>query len=154
MRHSSPVSWLVVAAAAFTMAGCGAPSHFTKPQSPGSFTACAPAPHCVSSQASPGSFQHVEPFRFDGSASAAHQALSQTLRSDPQATVVKDDGNFLHATFKSTIGFVDDVTFLIKPEEHIIDVKSSSRIGFSDLGVNNRRVERLRKQFEASLKSQ
>ena len=151
MRHSSAVSYLTAAAAAFALAGCGAPSHFTKPQNPGSFTACAPAPHCVSSQASPGSFQHVEPFRFTGSADAAHRALVQTLRNDPEATVEKDDGNFVHATFKTTIGFVDDVTFLIKPEEHFIDVKSSSRIGFSDLGVNNRRVERLRKQFEALL---
>jgi uncharacterized protein (DUF1499 family) len=151
MRYSSPVSWLVAAAAASALGGCGAPSHFTKPQSPGSFTACAPAPHCVSSQASAGSFQHVEPFRFTGSADAAHRALSEMLRGDPQATVEKDDGNFVHATFKTTIGFVDDVTFLIKPDKDIIDVKSSSRIGFSDLGVNNRRVERLRKEFEALL---
>lgn len=152
MRYSSSVSWLVAAAAAFVMTGCGAPSRFTKPQNPGSFTACAPAPHCVSSQAAPGSFQHVEPFRFSGSADAAHRALVQTLRSEPEATIKADDGNFLHATFKSTIGFVDDVTFLIKPEQQIIDVKSSSRLGFSDLGVNNRRVERLRKAFEAALK--
>lgn len=154
MRLSSPVSWLVATAAACAMTGCGAPSHFTKPQSPGSFTACAPAPHCVSSQASPGSFQHVEPFRFSGSADAAHRALLQMLRNDKQATVKKDDGDFVHATFQTTIGFVDDVTFLIKPEQHFIDVKSSSRIGFSDLGVNNRRVERLRKQFEALLQKQ
>ncbi len=46
------------------------------------------------------------------------------------------------------------MTFLIKPEEHVIDVKSSSRIGFSDLGVNHRRVERLRKQFEALLQKE
>ncbi len=154
MRHSSAVSWLVAAAAACAMAGCAAPSHFTKPQSPGIFTACSPAPHCVSSQAAPGSFHYVEPFRFTGSANAAHRALSQTLRNDSEAIVEKDEGNFVHATFQTTIGFVDDVTFLIKPEEHVIDVKSSSRIGFSDLGVNHRRVERLRKQFEALLQKE
>jgi uncharacterized protein (DUF1499 family) len=153
MRHSSPVSWLVAAAAACATAGC-VPSHFTKPQSPGSFIACSPAPHCVSSQAAPSSFHYVEPFRFSGSAVVAHRALSQMLRNTQQATVEKDDGNFVHATFQTTIGFVDDVTFLIKPEEHLIDVKSSSRIGFSDLGVNQRRVERLRKQFEALLQSE
>ena len=109
MRHSSAVSWLVAAAAACAMAGCAAPSHFTKPQSPGIFTACSPAPHCVSSQAAPGSFHYVEPFRFTGSANAAHRALSQTLRNDSEAIVEKDEGNFVHATFQTTIGFVDDV---------------------------------------------
>lgn len=154
MRYSLRVSCLVATVAACALAGCGAPSHFTKPQNPGSFTACAPAPHCVSSQASADSFQHVAPFRFTGSADAAHRALLQTLRNDPHATVEQDEGNFLHATYKTTIGFVDDVTFLIKPDAHFIDVKSSSRLGFSDLGVNNRRVERLRKQFEAMLQKQ
>ncbi|MEP7186933.1 MAG: DUF1499 domain-containing protein [Rhodanobacter sp.] len=154
MRHSSPVSWLVAAAAACAVAGCAAPSHFTKPQSPDRFTACAPAPHCVSSQAAPGSFHYVEPFRFTGSAAVAHRALSQMLRNVQHATVEKDDGNFVHATFQTTIGFVDDVTFVIKSEEHFIDVKSSSRIGFSDLGVNHRRVEGLRKQFEALLQNE
>lgn len=154
MRISSPASWLVIAAAACAMTGCGAPSHFTKPDSPGSFTACSPAPHCVSSQAAAGGFQYVEPFRFDGSAVAAHRALSQMLRNDKKATVKADDGNFVHATFQTTIGFVDDVTFLINADKHLIDVKSSSRIGLSDLGVNHRRVDRLRKEFVALLKNE
>lgn len=153
MRLSLSVSRLVAAAAACTLAGCAAPAHFTKPQDPGSFTACSSAPHCVSSQAKPGSFHYVQPFHFSESTADARRALLQTLRDSKNAAVEKDDGNFIHATFHTTIGFVDDVTFLIKPAQHFIDVKSSSRIGYADLGVNHRRVDHLRKRFEALLQS-
>lgn len=115
------------------------------------FTPCSSAPHCVSSQAPAGSSQHVAPFVFETDQSAARQALLATLAGEDNATVMDSGADFIHATFKSTLGFVDDVSFLIRPDDHIIDVKSSSRIGYDDFGVNRRRVERLRKAFEARL---
>lgn len=58
---------------------------------------------------------------------------------------------FIHATFTSTLGFVDDVTFVIEPDDKRIDVKSSSRIGYYDFGVNRNRVTRLHKAFDRAL---
>ena len=151
MKTSTLPLLLGACAIAALLVGCaGAPRRFTKPQAPRQFTPCSSAPHCVSSQAKPGSFHHVAPFAYSGSADSAHRALLKTLQDDKHATVEQDDGGFVHATFSSTLGFVDDVSFLIQP--HIVDVKSSSRLGFSDLGVNGRRVERLRKQFELHMK--
>ncbi len=57
----------------------------------------------------------------------------------------------LHATFHTTLGFVDDVTFVFRDDASVIDVKSRSRIGFSDLGVNRRRVEHLRTAFSRAM---
>jgi uncharacterized protein (DUF1499 family) len=44
---------------------------------------------------------------------------------------------------------VDDLEFRLIPEEHIIDVRSASRVGYWDLGANRRRVERIRERFQA-----
>ena len=57
----------------------------------------------------------------------------------------------LHATFHTTIGFVDDVTFVFRDDAGMIDVKSNSRIGFYDFGVNGRRVENLRAAFNRAM---
>lgn len=115
-------------------------------------TPCSSAPHCVSSQATADSSKHVKPLAFAGTtADAARQALLKTLYAQSNATVEKADERFIHATFKSTLGFVDDVTFIVQANDGIIDVKSSSRIGYYDFGVNRKRVERLREAFEAAL---
>lgn len=148
--RSSTARLLGAASVLALLAGCAsAPSHFTQPQSPERFTACSSAPHCVSSQAEPGSFHYVAPLKYAGSAAQAHQALLETLRQSDSAKVVDDSGRFIHATFTSTLGFVDDVTFIIEPKRKVIHVKSSSRLGFSDLGVNARRVARLRQRFDS-----
>ncbi|MDA3922136.1 MAG: DUF1499 domain-containing protein [Salinisphaera sp.] len=114
-------------------------------------TSCPSAPHCVSSQAPADSSKHVEPFGYETSAAAARKALLATLDADDHATVVKSNQRFIHATFKTTLGFVDDVTFLMQPDKHVIDVKSQSRVGYYDFGKNRSRVEALRKAFEARL---
>lgn len=56
--------------------------------------------------------------------------------------------DYLYAEFKSRLfGFIDDVEFFLLESEKIIHVKSSSRTGVTDFGVNRRRIERIRKSF-------
>lgn len=156
MRRSSLPTWLSVLALVALLGGCSAiqPKRFTQPQSPHRLTDCSSAPHCVSSQADKTSSHYVAPFTYRGSAEHARQVLLRTLRASDHATVQRADPRFVHATFRSSLfGFVDDVTFIINPERHVIDVKSSARVGFYDFGVNRRRVQRLRGRFESSLKS-
>lgn len=132
------------------LASCAvtAPDHFTEPQARDRFTPCPSAPHCVSSQASGISPRHVAPFRYTSDTKQARQALLDVLRNSDKAKVVSNEDTFVHATFHTTVGFVDDVTFIVHPNKKYIDVKSSSRVGYYDFGVNRRRVERLRKQFQ------
>lgn len=132
-------------------AGCASspPAHFVTAD--GQFTPCASAPHCVSSQAPADSDHHVTPWTYTTGPSIARSALIATLSKADNAQLVTRDPQFLHATFTSTLGFVDDVTFLIHPDAQRIDVKSSSRIGYYDFGVNRNRVARLHKDFDAEL---
>jgi uncharacterized protein (DUF1499 family) len=50
--------------------------------------------------------------------------------------------------------FVDDVEFLFDDTNKKIHVRSASRVGYSDMGVNRKRVEELRKLLNERLKIQ
>jgi uncharacterized protein (DUF1499 family) len=109
---------------------------------------CPASPNCVSSRAED-SEHHTAPLRFTGEASLAWKRLQSALEAQPRLTIVEDTGDYLHAEARSLVfRFVDDVEFVLDPEAHIIGVRSASRVGYSDFGVNRRRVERIRKAFE------
>ncbi|MFZ2237162.1 MAG: DUF1499 domain-containing protein [Dokdonella sp.] len=114
-------------------------------------TPCSGAPHCVSSLNKDDSARHVAPFAFDGAREQAHAALLKVLRGQKDARIEADAMPKLHATFRTTIGFVDDVTFFFRDDASLIDVKSKSRIGYYDFGVNRRRVESLRTEFSQAM---
>ncbi|HEY9596037.1 MAG TPA: DUF1499 domain-containing protein, partial [Cyanophyceae cyanobacterium] len=45
------------------------------------------------------------------------------------------------------MGFVDDVEFFLDDNANVIQVRSASRLGESDLGVNRKRIETIRAEF-------
>jgi len=68
-------------------------------------------------------------------------ALAAYLEKSGYAVRVVTD-RYLHATQSSSrFGFVDDVEFLHDPEAGLLHARSASRVGYSDLGVNRRRLE-------------
>lgn len=127
------------------------PDHFTEPQASDRFTPCPSAPHCVSSQAAKDSARYVPPFSYRGDIKKAREVLLDLLHKSDKAKVVSNEGILVHASFHTALGFIDDVVFLVHPDRKYIDVRSSSRIGYYDFGVNRRRVEHLRKQFTTLL---
>jgi uncharacterized protein (DUF1499 family) len=96
----------------------------------------------------------VEPFTYQGTQVEARAALIAVLHAIPRAKIVTADENFLHVEFRSAVfRFVDDVEFLFDDEHKVIHIRSASRVGYYDFGVNRRRVEELRKRFMAVGKS-
>lgn len=109
--------------------------------------ACPASPNCVSSQAMDESHA-IAPLRFKGEPERAWERLQQALTAVPRLTVVETQSRYLHAEVRSRVfRFVDDLEFLLLPDEHLIHVRSASRTGYSDFGVNRRRVEHIRKAF-------
>ena len=108
-------------------------------------------PNNVSSQADVNDRAHyVAPLKFNGEAEVAFQKLLKLVQSQPRALVITQDGQYLHAEFSSPLmGFVDDVEFVLAPEQRLIHVRSAARLGYSDFGVNRKRAESLRTQFES-----
>ena len=107
-------------------------------------------PNNVSSQADPSDGEHsIAPIRFKGSAVEAIAAARKAVESMERATVVRHEGNYLYAEFRSKLlGFVDDVEFTYDEQAGVIHVRSASRLGRRDFGVNRARVEALRSRLE------
>ena len=112
----------------------------------GRLTPCPDKPNCVNSQESGRSF--VAPLAFADSAASALIRLQRILSSLPRTRVVETVENYVRAEVRSRIfGFVDDLEFLVDASAHRIHVRSASRVGYSDFGVNRARVEAIRVKF-------
>jgi uncharacterized protein (DUF1499 family) len=73
------------------------------------------------------------------------QRIKDLVAEMPRTKIVIVEDNYLHVEFQTAFfRFVDDVEFLIDTEEQVIHFRSASRVGYSDMGVNRRRMERIR----------
>ena len=71
--------------------------------------------------------------------------LIQILENTPRLKIIKKEKDYIHATATSRImKFIDDIEIKNLNEDNIFQIKSSSRLGIYDLGVNKRRVQTLR----------
>jgi len=110
---------------------------------------CRRTPNCVSSQADPADAEHyIAPIPFKGDAMAA---VLRAVQRMPRSTVVNQDRNYLYAEFRTRLmRYVDDVEFFHDDKAGVIHVRSASRLGRRDFGVNRKRVEELRSLLSAS----
>ena len=110
---------------------------------------CPTKPNCVSSRATDAK-HYIDPLRYTGHTPGAIEALRRIIGDAPRAAVVDDRPGYLRAEFTSRLfRFVDDLELLADEAAGVIHVRSASRIGYSDLGANRRRVEWLRKNFSS-----
>lgn len=107
---------------------------------------CPDKPNCVCSQASDA--HHVQPLAFEGSADSALSRLKAIVAAMPRMRIVHEAPHYLRAESESRLfGFVDDLELLVAPDAHVVHVRSASRLGRSDFGVNRKRVEAIRASF-------
>ena len=75
----------------------------------------------------------------------AWQRVREFVSELPRTRIVAETSDYIHAECRSLLlGFVDDLELHLRPAENIVAIRSASRLGYSDLGVNRRRVEHLR----------
>ena len=108
-------------------------------------------PNCVSSQADPSDTEHyIAPIAFSGSAAEAIVAAKRAVQSMERMTIVRETPGYLYAECKSKLlGFVDDLELYFDEKARVLHVRSASRLGRRDFGVNRNRVEALRKLIPA-----
>ncbi len=117
----------------------------------GKFAPCPGSPNCVSTQAQDDKHR-IDPIRYTGTMEQAKQRLIQVISSMRRAKVITDTGDYIHAEFTSRLfRFVDDVEFSFDDTNKLINFRSASRKGYSDLGVNRKRMEEIRKRYESTL---
>jgi uncharacterized protein (DUF1499 family) len=116
----------------------------------GKLRPCPGTPNCVSSESDNPIF-NIAPIAFSGSPDQAWATLKLVVSE--QGGAVQDEGKeYLWSTFTVPVfGFIDDVEFRLSTAEGVIHVRSASRLGISDLGVNRGRVEQLRTAFQKAL---
>lgn len=124
--------------------------HFSGKRSPdlgvfdGRLTGCPATPNCVCSDVADKGHR-IEPLSLAIPVGRAWSAVRGALDTLPRVHIVTDSAGYLHAECESAVfGFVDDLELHLRPDEGVIAVRSASRLGYSDVGANRRRVERLR----------
>jgi uncharacterized protein (DUF1499 family) len=106
-------------------------------------------PNCVSSQADPADAEHyIAPIAFKGDTAAAMAAAKQAVEGMTDATIIRQEGGYLYAEYRTKLmRFVDDVELLHDAKAGVLHVRSASRLGRRDFGVNRARVEALRRRI-------
>ena len=108
---------------------------------------CPKSPNCVSTQATDEK-QKMEPINYSGSLEDANRNIVTIINSLKRSKVITNEEDYIHIEFRTaTFRFVDDVEFLFDDKEKIIHFRSRARMGYSDMGVNRKRMENITKLF-------
>jgi uncharacterized protein (DUF1499 family) len=110
----------------------------------GLLAACPDRNNCVSSDATD-SKHSIAPLKLKVSSEVAWNELKRLIEATPDTRIVQVTPEYLSAEFTTgRLRFTDDVEFLLRPQQREIAVRSASRLGYYDFGVNRERVEALR----------
>ncbi len=103
---------------------------------------CPDSPNCVCSEShSQASDEHaITPIKL---ADMGWEKMKSIL-TEQGGVIEQEDGLYLHATFTTPVfRYVDDVELRLDEQHGLIHIRSASRVGRSDFGVNRKRVEQL-----------
>ena len=116
----------------------------------GRFASCPDSPNCVSTQAE--DHDHwIAPLTYLGDDDIVVETLVRIVEQLPRTRVIRKTQNYLYVEFRSALfRFVDDVEFFVEAESGRVHLRSASRVGHSDMGVNRERIELIRGLFQAS----
>lgn len=114
--------------------------------SEGTLTACPSSPNCVGSEGNDEDHS-FDRLKYQGTPEQAKEKLMSVLNAYPNTKIVLNKENYIQAEFTTSImRYVDDGEFLI--DEEGIQVRSASRIGYSDMGKNRSRMEEIKAAYE------
>ena len=107
----------------------------------GRLATCPETPNCVSTQATDPE-KKIDPMPFNGPPSETISKIKETVALNwPRASLISETKHYLHYEFKSLIfRFIDDVEFFLDDKSSVVQFRSASRVGHSDLGINRKRM--------------
>lgn len=137
----------ILLSCSFLSASVAEPTFESNDMSREKLAPCPKSPNCVSSLADD-SEHKIAALGYSDSPKGAFERVRKVIQSMPRSKITEDNYPYLHAEFRSLIlRYVDDVEILVNTENQMIDIRSASRLGYSDLGVNRRRVRDIREKF-------
>ncbi|MEZ4709519.1 MAG: DUF1499 domain-containing protein [Caldilineaceae bacterium] len=111
----------------------------------GQLRPCPDSPNCVSTFSSDA--EHAfEPLPYTMPTAQLHDHLLAILNTMPRATIITNEPIYVHVELRTPMmGFVDDAEFYFDEANGVLHMRSGSRLGRSDLGVNRRNMEQIRR---------
>jgi uncharacterized protein (DUF1499 family) len=93
-------------------------------------------------------YAEIAPFKFTGDGKAAIDRIKRIVETTEGARIVRAEPTYLYAQFQTRwLKFVDDAEFFVDERVKVIHVRSASRLGRNDFGVNRARIEAIRTRF-------
>ena len=90
-------------------------------------------------------YSAIAPFKASGDGGAEMKKITQALQAMPRTTIIQQEPGYIYAqSTTAALKFTDDIEFALDANKGIIDVRSASRLGRKDFGVNRARVEAVR----------
>ena len=109
---------------------------------------CPDKPNCVSSDTADEKHK-IAPFQIKGDVESKWAQIIESVQAGTRVNIVTSTETYLHAEYTSLIfRFVDDLELLLDTSTGVISIRSASRLGTSDFGVNRKRVEALRVELQ------
>ena len=114
----------------------------------GKFHPCPKSPNCVSTQ-STDKKHRMEPIQYSSTVDEAKGKIRNIITSFKRTKLITETENYLHFEFRTaTFKFVDDVEFYLDDKEKLIHFRSAARLGWSDMGVNRKRMGKIRELYK------
>ena len=114
----------------------------------GYFKPASSKPNSVNSQAAPSHYAAIMPFVVQGEPAAFFAKVVRVVAAQKGAKVIQQTPAYVYAEFTTPLmGYVDDVEFALDADRGVVHVRSASRLGYSDLGANRKRIEAIRAQL-------
>lgn len=134
--------------ASIALAAChSAPDTLNGENQPLRLADCPPTPNCINSQQD--GLHAAKPFILKNVAGTRWDELTKTVASLPRTTIIEQRDGYIRAESRSWLfRFIDDVELLRADDGKTVHIRSASRLGYSDMGVNGRRVELLRRTLQ------
>jgi len=113
----------------------------------GKFHPCPKSPNCVSTQSNVEKHR-MHPIKYSASLEEAKSKILKIINTFKRFRIKNETNNYIHVEFRTAFfRFIDDVEFYFDDLEKLIHFRSAARLGYSDLGVNKKRMERITKLF-------
>ena len=146
-KNVAKIALPMSALAMITLVGCAGERPNNLGVQENLLTACPTSPNCVSSKADDEGHR-IAPLTFSGDPDAAFSRLKLALGGRSDTTTVEEKPGYLRVELRTTL-FVDDGEFLLDRTHNVIQLRSASRLGYFDFNKNRRRIEEIRRQFQA-----
>jgi len=96
-------------------------------------------------------YARIDPIRYSGDGAATLDRIKRIVAAMPGAQVIESRPDYLYVQFMTRwLKFVDDTEFWVSPAENVVHVRSASRVGKKDFGVNRARIEAIRARASAA----